>query len=212
MEKFVNVMVLGHLTNHDLLSPKQYGFISGRSTVTQLLCYLEECIEIIVGGGVVDTIYLDFAKAFDTVPRQRLINKLNSYGIIGNILNWITAFLSNRSQIVRVNGAHSKSSEVISGIPQGSVFEPILFVIYINDLPDEVNSSKFLFADDTEILRQITTRHFSESLQNDLDSLEDWSERWFLRFNPDKCCFFICIFVSCPYPWEIREYYAYAPI
>ena len=187
MEKFVKVMVLGHLTNHDLLSPKQYGFISGRSTVTKLLCYLEECIEIIVGGGVVDTIYLDFAKAFDTVPRQRLINKLNSYGIIGNILNWITAFLSNRSQIVRVNGAHSKSSQVISGIPQGSALGPILLVIYINDLPDAVNSSKFLFADDTKILRQITTRHDSESLQNDLDSLEDWSERWLLRFNPDKC-------------------------
>ena len=100
IEKFVKIMVLGHLTNHDLLSPKQYGFISGRSTVTQLLCNLEECIEIIVGGGVVDTIYLDFAKAFDTVPHQRLINKLNSYGIAGNILNWITAFLSNRSQIV----------------------------------------------------------------------------------------------------------------
>ena len=70
MEMFVKIMVLGHLTNHDLLSPKQYGFISGRSTVTQLLCYLEECIEIIVGGGVVDIIYLDFAKAFDTVPHQ----------------------------------------------------------------------------------------------------------------------------------------------
>ena len=132
-----------------------------------------------------DTIYLDFAKAFDAVPHQRFINELNSYGIVGNISNWITAFLSNRSQIVRVNGAHSKSSQVISGIPQGSVLGPILFVVYINDLPDAVNSSKFLFADDTKILRQITTRHDSDSLQNDLDSLEDWSERWLLRFNPD---------------------------
>ena len=143
-------MVLGHLTNHDLLSPKQYGFKSGRSTVTQLFCYLEECIEIIVGRDVVGTIYLDFAKAFDTVPHRRLINKLNSYGIIRNISNWITSFLSNRSQIVRVNDAHSKSSQVISGVPQGSVLGPILFVIFINDLPGAVNSSKFLFTDDTK--------------------------------------------------------------
>ena len=162
MEKFVKVMVLGHLTNHDLLSPRQYGFISGRSTVTQLLCYLEECIEIIVGKVSWILFIWIVAKAFDTVPHQRLINELNSYSIIGNILNWITSFLSNRSQIVRVNGAHSKSSQVISGIPQGSVLGPILFVIYINDLSDAVNSSKFLFADDTKILRQITTRHDNE--------------------------------------------------
>ena len=87
-------------------------------------------------------------------PPIPLINNAYAYayGIVGNILNWITAFLSNRSQIVRVNGAYSKSSQVISGIPQGSVLGPILFVIYINDLPDAVNSSKFLFADDTKIL------------------------------------------------------------
>ena len=112
----------------------------------------------IVDGGVVDAIYLDFAKAFDTVPHRRLIVKLESYGINGNILNWIKAFLSGRSQVVKVNGADSESTAVLSGIPQGSVLGPLLFVIYIDDLPEAVTSDALLFADDTKLYRQITSR------------------------------------------------------
>ena len=98
---------MNHLTNHDLLSSLQHGFISGRSTTTQLLKYLQKCIETIVDGGVVDAIDMAFAKTFDSVPHRRLIGKLQSYGVKGNILTWISAFLHQRTQVVRVNGAES---------------------------------------------------------------------------------------------------------
>ena len=187
MESIVKETVLKHMVDNNLLSSKQFGFISGRSTVTQLLKYLNLCVDTMVKGGVVDAIYLDFAKAFDTVPHSRLLGKLRSYGICGNILKWIEAFLRNRTQVVKVNGEKSFSAPVLSGIPQGSVLGPLLFVIYINDLPDNINSDSFLFADDTKILRQISSIEDSIQLQGDLKTLEEWSKKWLLRFNADKC-------------------------
>ena len=142
-----------HMRAKNLLSSKQSGFINGRSTTTKLLSYLDKCIDIIVSGGVVDTIYFDFAKTFDSVPHERLLGKLKSYGINGNFLEWIKAFLSNRRQIVNVNGIKSDPAAVLSGIHQGSVLGPILFVIYINDLPEVVKCGTYLFADDTKTFR-----------------------------------------------------------
>ena len=187
MERFIKEEIMNHVTNNKLLSTKQYGFISGRSTTTQLLRYLDECINNIVDGGVVDTIYLDFAKAFDTIPHRRLLGKLDSYGIRGSILNWIKVFLIERSQVVKVNHTESEPTSVLSGIPQGSVLGPVLFVLYINDLPETVKSDILLFADDTKIMRTITTREDACTLQNDIDSLQHWSHKWLLNFNADKC-------------------------
>ena len=187
MESFIKDVVMKHLNSENLLSCKQYGFISGRSTTTQLLSYLDKCIETIVTGGVVDTIYFDFAKAFDTVPHRRLLEKLSCYGISGNIINWIKAFLLGRSQVVRVNGEKSEETAVLSDIPQGSVLGLLLFVVYINDLPESVKSNIFLFADDTKILKQITSKEDALDLQSDIDSLEQWSNKWLLSFHPDKC-------------------------
>jgi hypothetical protein len=165
MEKFVKEAVLQHLVGNNLLSTKQFGFVSGSSTVTQLLRYLDECAEIIANDGIVDSIYFDFSKAFDTVPHKRLKSKLKAYGIDGELLSWIDGFLSGREQMVRVNGELSEPKPVISGIPQGSVFGPLLFVIYINDLPDVVCSNVLLFADDTKIFRQVTTKDDALQLQ-----------------------------------------------
>ena len=187
MESLIKEHVIKHLIDNKLISLKQFGFISGRSTVTQLLHYLDICIENMLRGGVTDAIYLDFAKAFDTVPHRRLIEKLKVYGIEGDILKWIKAFLSNRLQVVKVNGEESFPALVLSGIPQGSVLGPLLFVLYINDLPESVKSQIFLFADDTKVFRPILSEKDSLELQNDINSLDEWTKKWLLMFNPDKC-------------------------
>ena len=189
METFVKRAIMNHLTDLKLLSDKQYGFINGRSTTTQLLRYLDKCIEIIANNNplVVDSIYLDFAKVFDSVPHRGLIGKLDSYGIKGNILNWINAFLSRHTQVVKVNGAESSTAPVLSGIPQGSVLGPTLFVIYINDLLKDIKSEGLLFADGTKIFNQIKTVDDALTLQADIDLLERWSKMWLLKFHPDKC-------------------------
>ena len=145
-----------HLLEKKLLSTKQYGFIGGRSTTVQLLSYLDKCVKTIVDAGVVDTIYLDFAKPFDTVPHRWLNGKLNAYGIKENILNWINEFLCDRTQVVRVNGAQSVPAPVASGISQGTVLGPVLFVVYIYDILDSVTFEGFLFADDTKIFHKVT--------------------------------------------------------
>ena len=187
MEKFVRDNVISHLIENELLSKKQFGFVSGRSTLTQLLYYLDECIEKIANGNVIDAIYLDFSKAFDTVPHRRLLGKLESYGIQGKTLNWINSFLKGRKQQVVVNGSKSGIDSVISGIPQGTVLGPVLFVIYINDLLDVISSDGFMFADDTKIFRKITSLADALMLQDDLQKLEEWSNIWLLKFNADKC-------------------------
>ena len=187
MEKIVKEAVLTHLIENNLLSKKQFGFVSGRTTVTQLLNYFDKCAEVVAKGGVVDSIYFDFSKAFDTVPHKRLSIKLKAYGIEGNVLEWIEAFLSGREQVVRVNGELSDPKPVISGIPQGSVLGPLLFVVYINDLPDVVKSNILLFADDTKIFLQVKSIEDSILLQKDIDALERWSTTWLLKFNIDKC-------------------------
>ena len=173
MEKFMRDAIVGHLLKEKLLSPKQYGFISGRSTTTQLLYYLDECIKTISNGGVVDSVYLDFSKAFDTVPHRRLLGKLKAYGIDEAILNWVQAFLEGRTHEVMVNGCRSKSENVISGVPQGTVLGPVLFVIYINDLLDNVTSHGLMFADDTKIFRHITSYNDSKELQADTAKSEE---------------------------------------
>ena len=187
MESFIKDTIMEHLVSNKLLSPRQHGFINGRSTVTQLLSFLDKCIRSIVNGKVVDVIYLDFMKAFDTVPHKRLVNKLKAYGISGVILDWITEYLKDRTQVVVLNGEKSDIGSVISGIPQGTVLGPLLFIIYINDLLDKIDSNGFLFADDAKLLREITCKADSLNLQNDIKKLEEWSNDWLLKFHPDKC-------------------------
>ena len=180
--------MVSHLNHHNLFSDNQYGFMGGCPTTLQLLKVLDHWTEILDHGGSVDCIYMDFMKAFNKVPHKRLLHKLKRYGINGNAVNWITAFLTDRRQRIQVNGTYSDWATVLSGIPQGSVLGPLLFVIYINDLPDiPKNSITYLFADDTKIYKEVRGRNDCDALQEDLRALQEWSNKWLLKFHPDKC-------------------------
>ena len=131
---------------------------------------------------------MDFAKAFDKVPHQRLLYKLHFYGIQNETLNWISAFLSNRTQTVVLDGESSDVAPVTSGVPQGTVLGPVLFLVYINDLPEYLKSSKLrLFADDSIIFKCIKSKEDCDRLQEDLDAAAKWEEDWLMAFHPDKC-------------------------
>ena len=189
MESIIRDHIVMHMVKNNLFSPKQFGFISGRSTTLQLLHVIEIWSQILDQGGNIDSIYCDFMKAFDKVPHKRLVYKVSKYGIKGDVIGWIDSFLSNRTQCVSIGEAESETMPVTSGIPQGSVLGPLLFVIYINDLPDVVDKDTFifLFADDTKAFRDIKSVPDQIILQNDVKNLTEWSDIWLLKFHPDKC-------------------------
>ena len=187
LESIVRQAVNEHMTKYNLLSAEQHGFTEGKSCVTQLVSVMESWTEILDKHGCIDVVYFDFQKAFDTVPHKRLLHKIKNCGIQGKVCNWIKSFLTDREQRVAVNGDCSEWVPVTSGVPQGSVLGPTLFVIYINDLPDAVHSCIKLFADDTKIYRHINSTADCQKIQDDIHSLESWSKQWLLKFHPQKC-------------------------
>ena len=187
LESIIYDHIVKHMIENNLFSKHQYGFISKRSAALQLINVLEIWSNILDEDGIIDNINMDFQKAFDSVPHRRLLGKLESYGIEGDIILFIEAFLKNRKQKVVINGQSSEWTEVISGVPQGSVIAALLFVIYINDLPDNIQSHLFLFADDCKFFRQILTIADTVIMQTDLDTLHKWSGIWLLKFHPGKC-------------------------
>ena len=186
-EGFVRDALTDHLTDNDLLSDSQFGFTSGRSCVTQLLNTVNDWLTDIDEGKPVDAIYLDYRKAFDTVPHRRLISKLKGYGIGGSVLHWIGDFLSGRSQYVKINDKSSTNINVTSGVPQGSVIGPTLFIYYINDMPEMVDCAIRIFADDTKAYSSVETEDKRKKLQENLDQLVKWTDQWLLHFNSTKC-------------------------
>ena len=187
LEKLVRKRKTDFMDKNSLFSNQQFGFISGRSTSLQLLNVLDQWTEALDNNETIDAIYMDFMKAFDKVPHRRHILKLQSYGISEQTCKWIDSFLSDRKQRVHLNGNYSKWHDVTSGIPQGSVLGPVLFVIFINDLPNSVESTAYLFADDTKLYRSIKGEEDRNIVQSDLNNLFDWSTKWLLKFHPDKC-------------------------
>ena len=190
LESLICEVITAHLSEHRLLKSSQHGFVSHRSCLTNLLEYLETLTALLDQGHNIDVFYLDFSKAFDRVPHQRLLVKLEAHGITGEILNWIKSWLHQRKQRVVLNGSHSEWSPVPSGVPQGSVLGPLLFILFINDIDnavDVVHCFLLKFADDTKGLRKVNSQRDADKLQKDLDNLHKWSNDWQMLFNLDKC-------------------------
>ena len=187
MESIVRDNLLHHMSTNDMLHSSQHGFLPRRSCTTQMMEVIEDWSSAMEDDDPVDVVYLDFAKAFDSVPHQRLIHKLHSYGIRGKLLDWIKAFLFHRRQRVVVQGSKSSWTSVTSGIPQGSVLGPVLFMIFVNDMPPEVSNCIKLFADDTKVYRRVLGSGKDDGLQADIDALDEWSTKWMLPLNAAKC-------------------------
>ena len=186
-ERVIRDKIVDHLERNNLLSSCQHGFRKGRSCLSQLLHHIDIVHKNFLQNKDTDCIYLDYAKAFDKVDHEILLHKLKCYGISGKLLDWIKAFLSNRTQCVSINGTHSYSSEVRSGVPQGTVLGPILFLIYINDINSCIkNSFISSFADDTRIKKAISTCSDVIDLQEDLNSVIQWSSDNNMVLHQDK--------------------------
>ncbi|CAM4598511.1 unnamed protein product [Caretta caretta] len=180
--------ILSGTEENTLLCKSQHGFCKGRSCLTNLLEFFEGVNKHVDKGDPVDIVYLDFQKAFDKVPHQRLLCKLSCHGIRGKILSWIENWLKHWEQRVGINGKFSERRRgVTSGVPQGSVLGLILFNLFINDLEKGVNSEVAKFADDTKLLEIVKTKADCEELQKDLTKLSDWATKWQMKFNVDKC-------------------------
>ena len=186
-EKIIVRKMVDYMETHNLYNKGQHGFRAGHSCLSQLLAHYQEILEEMSNGHCVDVVYLDFAKAFDKVDHGVLEEKLRRIGISGQLLGWIGDFLRGRSQHVAVGGVISGESSVVSGVPQGSVLGPLLFLVHIGDLTDAIhNSTVSSFADDTRIVKSIKTIEDCELLQRDLDEIYEWAKHTNMFFNGTK--------------------------
>ena len=187
-ERIVRNDIMTFLVENNLISKTQHGFLPKHSTITNLLCTTTAWFNARHNKESVHICYIDFAKAFDTVSHEKLIFKLSRYGLCDKVLLWIKQFLSNRCQSVHVDGYDSDSHSVLSGVPQGTVLGPLLFLLYVNDLPDVVKSSEIaLFADDAKLFINTSDVITSQLLQTDLHNICRWADQWQLKIAVEKC-------------------------
>ena len=187
LEHIVCSNIMAHLGEYNLLSDRQHAFRKRQSCETQLTLVINDWAKILDNGGQVDTFILDFEKASDTPLHELLKSKLFGCGLGGKTLKWIDSFLSYRQQRVVVNGAKSDGAPVLSGVPQGTVLEHLLFSLYINDISTDIDSEIRLFADDCVCYREIKDTEDILKLQKDIDQLGCWARKWGMRFQPVKC-------------------------
>ena len=192
-EMIVRQQLVQFWNSNEVFIPEQFGFLKGKSCLSQLLSSFHDWASRRNKGLTTDFIFLDLSKAFDSVPHERLLTKIHAYGIQGPLLSWLRSFLTNRYQRIVLRRHYSSWTSVLSGVPQGTVLGPILFLIYINDISRNIMSSTKLFADDMKLYRLLRdrllrdTKKDVEELQKDLIRLESWSHVWQLKFNTDKC-------------------------
>ena len=188
MERIIHSQLVLILQQNNLLQNHQYGFRRSHSTTHLLLEATHDWALSLEARGSSHCLFLDFTKAFDTVPHHRLLLKLRALGITGNLLQWIQSFLTSRLQRVVVNGHHSKWLSVSSGVPQGSILGPLFFILYVNDVSSVVKHSSIkMFADDLTLYRDVASVDDCCLLQQDLSQVYEWTVRWLLRLHPGKC-------------------------
>ena len=192
MEHIICHSILDHLNTHTIINPIQHGFRPGLSCQTQLILLVDEILEAMDQRHQVDLIMLDFSKAFDTVAHNKLLLKLEYFGIQLHTYSWIRTWLTNRTQKVVVEGETSNHLKVLSGVPQGTVLDPLMFLLYVNDISTGIGSSIRLFADDCVLYRVIKSTEDHDQLQHDLNILTEWTKQWQMVLNPAKCVILNC--------------------
>ena len=178
---------MDHVDHHEILKFFQHGFRAKHSCETQLINTIEDLANGLDHQQQLDLLILDFSKAFDLVGHQRLLHKLHYYGIRNTTLTWISGWLTGRTQKVVVDGESSGEAAVISGVPQGTVLGPLMFILYINDIDNETSSSIRLFADDCLLYRTVSCTGDASELQRDLKQMCRWADLWQMNFNATKC-------------------------
>ena len=187
MERCVYKHVHNFLLQNNTITPNQSGFTRGDSAINQLVCITNEIGKALDSGKELRVIFCDISKAFDRVWHRGLLFKLEKYGISGSLLKWFENYLYGRAQRVVLNGNNSDWKEIRAGVPQGSILGPLLFVIFINDIVDDIDATIKLFADDTSIYLEVDNpRDSAEILNGDIDKIHKWSEKWLVKFNPNK--------------------------
>ena len=186
-EKVIRNHLVRFLDENNKHNLNQHGFRAGRSCLSQLLTHYDRILSLLEKGLNVDTVYLDFAKAFDKVDHSLVLKKLSMLGVRGKILQWIKSFLTSRTQRVMVNGYLSEPAPVISGVPQGSVIGPLLFLILIGDIDQDIATSFVSsFADDTRLSRGLSGVTDASALQTDLEKVYQWAIDNNMVFNAKK--------------------------
>jgi hypothetical protein len=189
LESVIKDRIMDHLKRNKLIRNSQHDFLPGRNCTTNLLSFFKKVTREVDSGGSFDAIFLDFAKAFDKVPTKRLMKKVRAHGISGPLLVWIKNWLTDRRQRVVLVGEFLDWIAVLSGVPQGSVLGPLLFLLFINDLDLAAQEVSALakFADDTKLGQRIISDEDRATLQNALSKLCAWSGMWGMEFNVKKC-------------------------
>ncbi len=189
MERLVKDKLMDHFLSNNLILPSQHGFMPSKSCATNLLEFFEVATKAVDDGDPFDIVFLDFAKAFDKVPVASLLAKLEALGVTGHLLRWIKNWLRDRVQRVVLNGEASSWEAVLSGMPQGSILGPVLFVVHINDVDQVLKMIDILgkFADDTKLGQTVGTAEQVQLLQRALDELIKWADLWGMEFNVKKC-------------------------
>jgi len=194
LERHVYSLISEHISIYRPLANCQWGFQKGKSTVSALLHVTHEWFQLLESTTDVGAVFFDFKKAFDMVPHMPLMSKLEELNLDHHVLVWINNYLANRHQRVAVNGATSESTCVTSGVPQGSILGPLLFLIYIDDIVKVTlseGSKLVLYADDILLYRPIRTNDDYSALQHDIDMISEWANINSMQFNSAKCKFML---------------------